>query len=79
MREPERSLGDVAAELEGPEALIDMVAMLVAPTEEAVKGSVPTQETVDRAFYSIASTVRLIRGEVNEWETRYLALSKADA
>ncbi len=72
----ERTLGDVAAELEGLEGLIAMVSMLVAPTNEAINGGTPTQETVDRAFYSIGETVRHIREEVNEWEGKYIDLSK---
>ena len=49
----ERTLGDVAAELEGLEGLIAMIELLVQPTETANHGSTPTQETVDRAFFSI--------------------------
>lgn len=72
----ERTLGDVAAELDGLEGLIAMVSMLIAPTDVDINGVTPTQETVDRAFYSIGETIRHIRDEVNEWETKYIALSK---
>ena len=72
----ERTLGDVAAELDGLEGLIAMVSMLIAPTDVDMNGGKPTQETVDRAFYSIGETVRHIRDEVNEWEMKYIALSK---
>lgn len=76
MKQQERTLGDVAAELEGLEGLIAMIDLLVAPTNEAINGSVPTQETVGRAFFSIGETIRHIREEVNEWEEKYIALSK---
>jgi GTP-sensing pleiotropic transcriptional regulator CodY len=72
----ERTLGDIAAELEGLEGLIAMIEMLVQPTETDIRGSTPTQETVDRAFYSIGETIHHIRDEVNEWEGKYIALSK---
>lgn len=58
MKQEERTLGDVAAELEGLEGLIAMIDLLVAPTNEAINGSVPTQETVDRAFFSIGETIK---------------------
>lgn len=72
----ERTLVDVAAELEGLEGLIAMIELLVQPTETANHGSTPTQETVDRAFFSIGETIHHIRDEVNEWEEKYIALSK---
>ena len=72
----ERTLGDVATELDGLEGLISMVSMLIAPTDVAINGGTPTQETVDRAFYSIGETIRHIRDEVDEWEAKYIALSK---
>lgn len=72
----ERTLGDVAAELEGLEGLISMVSILIAPTDVAINGGTPTQETVDRAFYSIGETIRHIRDEVNELDAKYIALSK---
>jgi len=74
MKEQERTLGDVAAELEGLEGLIALVDMLVQPTDVSNRGSVPSQETVDRAFYSIGETIRHIREKVNEWEGKYIAL-----
>lgn len=77
--ERDRTLGDVAAEMEGLEALIDMVSFLVAPTDVPIRGSVPTQETVDRAFYSIASTVRLIREEISAWDGYYTSLGRNEA
>lgn len=72
----ERTLGDVAAELEGLEGLISMVSILIAPTDVDINRDTPTQETVDRAFYSIGETIRHIRDEVNERDAKYMALSK---
>lgn len=72
----ERTLGDVDTELDGLEGLISMVSMLIAPTDVAINGGTPTQETVNRAFYSIGETIRHIRDEVDEWEAKYIALSK---
>ena len=71
-----RTLGDIAAELEGLESVITLVGMLVAPAEMPINGSIPTQETITNAFYSITETLRNIREEVNEWEGRYIALKK---
>lgn len=76
MKQQERTLGDVAAELDGREGLIAMVSMLITPTDVDINGGTPTQETVDRAFYSISETIHHIRDEVNEWEEKYIALSK---
>lgn len=76
MTEQGRTLGDVAAELAGLEGLIAMIEMLVAPTTVPINGSVPSQETVEYAFYSIGATIHHIRDEVNEWEKKYNALEK---
>ena len=74
-----RTLGDIAAELEGLESVITLVGMLVAPVEMPINGSTPTQETITNAFYSITETLRHIREEVNEWEGKYITLKQQAA
>lgn len=69
-----RSLGDIATELEGLEDVITLVSLLVAPADRAINGSTPTQETIDGAFHGIAEHLRHIREEINEWEGKYITL-----
>lgn len=74
MKIEDRTLGDVAAELEGLEGLVTMVSMLVQPTEESIHGNVPTQETIEQAFFSIRETIRHIKNEVNEFDDAIITL-----
>ena len=74
-----RSLGDIATELEGLEDVIALVSLFVAPAERPINGSTPTQETIDGAFHSICETLRHIREEVNEWEGKYITLKRQAA
>lgn len=74
-----RTLGDIAAELEGLEDVIALVGMLVSPTNKAINGSIPTQATIDGAFHSIGETLHHIRDEVNQWERIALNAQGRDA
>ena len=75
----ERTLGDLAAQLEGLESLIDMTSLLCAPNkniEGYIGAGTPSEATLESAFYGITALVGWIRREVVEWEMKYMALEK---
>lgn len=60
----ERTLDNVAAELEGLEGLIVTVSTLVAPADYDISKGMPSQQMIDLAFYSIWKSLKRIREDV---------------
>lgn len=60
----ERTLDNVAAELEGLEGLIVTVSTLVAPSDYNISAGMPSQRMIDLAFYSIGKSLKRIREDV---------------
>lgn len=66
----ERTLDNVAAELEGLEGLIVTVSTLVAPADYNISAGMPSQRMLDLAFYSIGKSLKRIREDVEAIATR---------
>lgn len=66
----ERTLDNVAAELEGLEGLIVTVSTLVAPADYNISAGMPSQRMIDLAFYSIGKSLKRIREDVEAIATR---------
>ena len=66
----ERTLDNVAAELEGLEGLIVTVSTLVAPADYNISAGMPSQRLLDLAFYSIGKSLKRIREDVEAIATR---------
>lgn len=71
----ERTLDNVAAELEGLEGLIVTVSTLVAPADYNISAGMPSQRMIDLAFYSIEKNLKRIREDVEAIATRKEAKS----
>lgn len=71
----ERTLDNVAAELEGLEGLIVTVSTLVAPADYNISAGMPSQRMIDLAFYSIWKSLKRIREDVEAIATRKEAKS----
>ena len=68
-RHSDKSLGTLACELKGVSSLLSLIKPLVKPNEDAINGdSVPTETTVDYAFYSIETTLERIAEELDNRE-----------
>lgn len=66
----ERTIDNVAAELEGLEGLIVTVSTLVAPADYNISAGMPSQRMIDLAFYSIGKSLKRIREDVEAIATR---------
>lgn len=66
----ERTLDNVAAELEELEGLIVTVSTLVAPADYNISVGMPSQRMIDLAFYSIWKNLKRIREDVEAIATR---------
>lgn len=73
-----RDLGDLAAELIGIEGTVETLSLIVKPDEERLAGdSLPSQATLEGAFYAIARALERIADDLNAMEA--VELSKANA
>lgn len=63
----ERCIGDIAAEIIGISRCISMIQLLVKPIDTTNNPQgVPTQETVDGAFYAVTQQLDRIADDLND-------------
>ena len=61
--------GDLACEVLGIESTIALLGIAVKPNENAFAGgSVPTQETIENAFYAVRKSLQRIADALNQLE-----------
>ena len=72
-------LGDIGTQLDGLESIIDMICLLVRPNKSVegyIGAGTPSEGTMESAFYGITPMVSLIRGEIDAWDVKVMALER---
>lgn len=67
-------LGGLAAELIGIEGTVETLSLIVKPDEARfIGGSIPTQETLENAFYHIIRALERIADDLSALEAEQLS------
>ena len=78
MMKEERCIGDIAAEIIGISRCISMIELLVKPIDTTGNPQgVPSQDTVDGAFFAVTQQLDRIADDLNDLECVMLNAKKA--